>query len=58
MVAMGCIALIVLPILGLIAGLMLGGLNAGLWGAGIGFVVALAMSGVTALALVKAGRKG
>lgn len=57
MFALGCLALIVLPLLGFIGGLMLGGQQAGLWGAGIGLIAALAMSGTAALALMKASRK-
>ncbi|NOW44908.1 hypothetical protein FHW96_001054 [Novosphingobium sp. SG751A] len=57
MFALGCLALIVLPLLGFIAGLVMGGQGAGLWGAGIGLIAALLMSATAALALVKAGRK-
>lgn len=57
MFALGCLALIVLPLLGFIAGLVMGGQGTGLWGAGIGLIAALLMSAIAALALVKASRK-
>jgi hypothetical protein len=46
----------VLPLLGLIAGLMLGGREGGLWGAGLGFAAASLLSGTAGYALVKARR--
>jgi hypothetical protein len=57
MFALGCLALIVLPLIGFIAGLFLAGQGAGLWGAGIGLLAAIAMSGTAALALIKASAK-
>jgi len=57
MFALGCLALIVLPLIGFIGGLFFGGEGAGLWGAAIGLMAAIAMSGTAALALVKASRK-
>ncbi|NKI99776.1 hypothetical protein [Novosphingobium sp. SG707] len=57
MFALGCLALIVLPLLGFIAGLVMGGQAAGLWGASVGLIAALLMSAIAALALVKASRK-
>jgi len=57
MFALGCLALIVLPLLGFIAGLVMGGQAAGLWGAGVGLIAALLISAIAALALVKASRK-
>lgn len=57
MFALGCLALIVLPLLGFIAGLVMGGQAAGLWGAGVGLIAALLMSAIAALALIKASRK-
>lgn len=57
MVALGCVFLIVFPLIGLSLGLWLGGAAAGLWGAAIGFALALAISGVTTYALVKASRR-
>ena len=56
MFALGCLALIVLPLLGFVVGLMIGGQAAGLWGAGIGLIAALLMSATAAMALVKASR--
>ena len=57
MFALGCLALIVLPLLGFVGGLMIGDQAAGLWGAGIGLIAALLMSATAAMALVKASRK-
>ena len=57
MFAIGCIALIVFPLIGLVAGLMLGGPGAGLWGAGIGLILALALGGTAAMALMKASAR-
>jgi len=57
MFALGCLALIVLPLIGFVAGLLLGGEGAGVWGAGIGAIIALAMSAIAGLALVKASAK-
>lgn len=57
MFALGCLALIVLPLIGFVAGLILGGQNAGLWGAAIGLIMAIAMCGMAGFALVKASRK-
>jgi len=57
MFALGCLALIVLPLIGFVAGLILGGQNVGLWGAAIGLIMAIAMSGMAGFALVKASRK-
>ncbi|WP_338241851.1 hypothetical protein [Aurantiacibacter hainanensis] len=57
MAAVGCFALLVLPL----AGMMLGGWLAGpegmIVGAGIGLAVALAITGIAGGALVKAGRR-
>ena len=57
MVIIGCLAMIVLPLLGLFAGLFIGGLKAGMWGAGIGFAIAVALSWFSGAALVKAARR-
>jgi len=57
MFALGCLALIVLPLIGFVVGLFLGGEGAGVWGAGIGAIIALAMSAIAGLALVKASAK-
>lgn len=62
MVVVGCLALLVFPILGLIAGgLIAGGLIAGRtgaeWGAGVGLILALALCGTTGSMLIKAARK-
>ena len=57
MVVIGCLAMIVLPLLGLFAGLFIGGLHAGFWGAGIGLAIALVLTWVSGAALVKAARR-
>jgi hypothetical protein len=57
MAALGCLLLMVLPMLGLIAGGMIGGRDAAIWSAVTGLVVALAICGTAAYALVQAGRR-
>lgn len=57
MFAIGCLALVVLPLIGLaLGGFLLGPVGAK-WGAIAGFVLALAISGVTSYALVAAARR-
>lgn len=57
MAALGCFLLLILPL----AGLMLGGWLAGpegmIWGAAIGFAVALIVTGIMGYALVRARRR-
>ncbi|WP_395334414.1 hypothetical protein WBP06_23330 [Novosphingobium sp. BL-8H] len=57
MVAIGCLALVVLPLLGLAFGGFLGGAAGARWGASIGFLLALTLCGVSGYALVKAARR-
>lgn len=57
MVAIGCIALLVFPILGLIAGGLLAGRSGAEWGAALGLGLAFALTGTMGWALVKVGRK-
>ncbi|WP_199698810.1 hypothetical protein [Aurantiacibacter zhengii] len=57
MAALGCFLLLIFPILGLVIGGWLAGREGMIWGAGIGLVVALGVSGVMGYALVKARRK-
>lgn len=57
MAALGCFLLLILPLLGLVVGGWLAGREGMIWGAGIGFGVALAISGVSGHALVKARRR-
>lgn len=57
MVALGCLLLVVLPLLGFLAGAFLGGEGAALWGAGIGFGLAVASCGFAGYALVQASRR-
>lgn len=57
MAALGCILLLVLPLLGLTLGGMLAGPQGMAWGAGIGLVVALVVVGVASGGLVKASRR-
>lgn len=57
MFAIGCFALIVLPLIGLaLGGFLLGPVGAK-WGAITGFALALAISGVTTYALIAAARR-
>lgn len=58
MAVAGCFLLLVLPILGLLIGIVTAGAQGALWGAIAGFVIALAASGVMTYALVKASRRG
>lgn len=53
----GCFLLLVLPILGLLIGIVTAGAQGAIWGAVTGLVIALAASGVMAYALVKASRR-
>jgi len=55
--AIGCLALIVLPLAGLALGGFLAGPTGAKWGAGIGFAIALGLCGVTGYALVAAARR-
>ncbi|WP_162835545.1 hypothetical protein [Croceibacterium mercuriale] len=57
MVALGCLLLVVLPLLGFMGGAYLGGGNATLWGAGIGLVLAVASCALAGYALVQASRR-
>ncbi|MGP7794445.1 hypothetical protein [Sphingomonas sp. CLY1604] len=56
MIAAGCLSLVVLPLIGMAAGGWLAGSGGAAWGAGIGFALALALCGLSGLALVKARR--
>jgi len=55
-VAIGCLSLIVLPLLGLVLGGLLGGGTGAKWGAGVGLVLAIGLCGITSYALVKTAR--
>lgn len=57
MIAVGCLSLIVLPLIGLAVGGYVGGLNAAIWSAGLGLAVAVLICGIGAIALTKAGRR-
>jgi hypothetical protein len=57
MIAFGCLLLVVLPLMGLAIGGYVGGLQAALWAALAAFVVAGAICGLSAAALVKARRR-
>lgn len=57
MIAIGCIGLIVLPLIGLAVGGYIGGLDAAIWSAVGGLTVAALLCGVTAVALMKAKRR-
>lgn len=57
MVAIGCLALLIFPILGLIAGGFYAGRSGAEWGAAAGLALALALSGAMGWALVKAARQ-
>lgn len=57
MIAIGCLALIILPLIGLAIGGYVGGPHLAMLFAVIGFVLAIAVCAVSALALAKAGRR-
>ena len=57
MVAVGCLLLVVLPLLGLTLGGFLGGPHVALWCAALGFGVAVVVCAVAGYALVRAGRR-
>lgn len=56
MVALGCLLLLILPLLGFMGGAYLGGMEVALWSAGAGFVLAVASCALAGYALMKAGR--
>lgn len=57
MFAIGCLFLVILPLLGLFVGGAIAGMPGATWGTGIGFAVALLLCGVPAYALAKASRR-
>lgn len=57
MVAIGCLALVVLPLMGLALGGFLGGPTGAKWGAATGFLLALGLCGISSYALLKAARR-
>ncbi|GAM01505.1 hypothetical protein [Sphingomonas parapaucimobilis] len=54
MVVIGCLLLVILPLIGLVIGGYLGGLTVGLWTALAGFAVAFAVCSLSVIALMKA----
>jgi hypothetical protein len=57
MFALGCLFLIVLPLMGLFIGGAIAGLHGATWGAVIGLVIAVVTCVLPAYALVKASRR-
>jgi len=57
MIAVGCLALVVLPLIGLVLGALLAGPDGGIWGALVGLAIAIAISGVMGYALLRIGRR-
>ena len=57
MVAVGCLLLVILPLLGLAVGGILAGPQGARWGAFTGLGLALAVCGMSAYALVRMGRR-
>lgn len=57
MIAIGCLSLIILPLIGLAVGGCVGGLDAAIWSAVGGLMIAALICGVTAMALAKAGHR-
>jgi hypothetical protein len=56
MVAIGCLALLILPLVGLTCGGLAGGPEGARWGAAIGLGIAVAVCGFTVYALRAIGR--
>lgn len=57
MPVIGCLLLIVLPLLGLVIGGLIGGAEGAKWGAGGAFVIALALFGGGTYAFIKGTRR-
>ena len=57
MAVVGCSALILFPIIGLLIGLYAIGTSGAIWGAAAGFMLAAAILGFSFYALAKAGRR-
>lgn len=57
MIAIGCLLLVVLPIIGLTLGGLLAGPVGAQWGAAIGFGVACVVMGLSGYAMVQIGRR-
>jgi hypothetical protein len=57
MAAVGCLSLLVFPIMGFVVGLWMAGMHAAIWSAVAGFAVAALICGVAAYALIKAARQ-
>lgn len=58
MIAIGCLLLVILPLAGLVLGLVLVGTKLGIGLAIAGLAIALAVCALTGYALAKAGRRG
>ena len=56
MIAAGCLLLVVLPLAGMVLGLLVGSKAAAIWCALVGFAIAIAVCGTSIYALIKAGR--
>lgn len=57
MVAVGCLSLIVLPVIGLALGGYFAGAPGARWGAAVGLAIAVALCGASAYALIKVARR-
>lgn len=57
MIAIGCLSLVILPLIELAVDGYIGGLDAAIWSAGGGLMFAVLICGVAAMALVKTGRR-
>jgi hypothetical protein len=57
MIVAGCLALLVLPLVGLVCGGVLAGQQGAIWGALAGFAVALVLCGGSAYATFKIGQR-
>ncbi|MFZ3482933.1 hypothetical protein [Sphingomonas sp. 3-13AW] len=57
MIAVGCLALVVLPLIGLVLGALLAGPDGAIWGALTGLAIAVGISGIMGYALLQIGRR-
>jgi|FLYM01.1.fsa_nt_gi hypothetical protein len=57
MLAIGCLLLIILPIMGLALGGVIAGPVGARWGAGIGLATAIGLAGISVVALARLKRR-
>ncbi|MDE0880115.1 MAG: hypothetical protein OSB00_15870 [Sphingomonas bacterium] len=57
MIAIGCLLLIVLPLLGMVAGALIAGPQGAKWGAFVGLTLTTLAAGFSTYAMAKIGRR-